>query len=232
MFYNITSYVLLFKCGSCVCVCVCVHVYAALSQRQSVPLWTERCLKAMRLCTDTATYFSTSPPLSSSHLTLVLVIHLVFEPPPPLLLHCTSQRGGLVCRLVFLERMWQSPCQSEESKLYFGIFVPSRLIYVLPLKLRYFQEKLEHIQFSKMPRGDDSLLPKHVLYNDTAVLSEWPTPPYICRSPTQWSVYKHTWPLWCCPASPGHGPGLASLQQLFWLMVLRGTVTRSDILRH
>lgn len=165
-----------------VCLCVCVHVYAALSQHQSVPLWTERCLKAVRLCTDTATYFSTSPPLSSSHLTLVLVIHLVFEPPPPpLLLHCTSQRGGLVWRLVFLERMWQSPCQSEESKLYFGIYVPSRLsnsqIYVLPLKLRHFQEKLERIQFRKMPQGDDSLLPKHVLHNDTAALSEWPTPP-------------------------------------------------------
>lgn len=220
-----------------VCLCVCVHVYAALSQHQSVPLWTERCLKAVRLCTDTATYFSTSPPLSSSHLTLVLVIHLVFEPPPPpLLLHCTSQRGGLVWRLVFLERMWQSPCQSEESKLYFGIYVPSRLsngqIYVLPLKLRHFQEKLERIQFRKMPQGDESLSPKHVLHNDTAVLSEWPTPPYICQSPTQWSVYKHTWPLWCCPASPGHGPGLASLQQLFWSMLLLGTVTCSDIPRN
>lgn len=46
----------IWQCGLCVCVC------AALSQHQSVPLWTERCLKAARHCTDTATCFSTSPP--------------------------------------------------------------------------------------------------------------------------------------------------------------------------
>ena len=151
----------------CLCVCVNVHVYAALSQHQSVPLWTERCLKAVRLCTDTATYFSTSPPLSSSHLTLVLVIHLVFKPlPPPPLLHW----GEVWCGgFVFLERMWQSPCQSEESKLCFGIYVPSRLsnsqTYVSPLKLRYFQETLERINTSRRCFS--------MLYNDAAVLFEW-----------------------------------------------------------
>lgn len=41
---------------------LCACVYAALSQHQSVLLPTERCLKAVQHCTDTATCFSTSPP--------------------------------------------------------------------------------------------------------------------------------------------------------------------------
>lgn len=47
--------------GSRLSLCACV--YAALSQHQSVPLPAERCLKAVPHCTDTATCFTTSPPL-------------------------------------------------------------------------------------------------------------------------------------------------------------------------
>lgn len=115
---------------------VCLCVYAALSQHQSVPLWTERCLKAVQHCTDMATYSNTSPSFSSS-LTLVLVkSNLVFKPPP---LHCTPQRGGLVCHLylfgpifIFLSTCDSlPPRQSEESKQAYLVFSPCTFIRVM-----------------------------------------------------------------------------------------------------
>lgn len=89
-------------------VSVCVHVYAALSQHQSVPLWTERCLKAVQHFTDMAISFSTSPTSLPSSPPL-LVINLAFS--SHLLCCMSEERFGVAVVLVFvfpLGDMWQS----------------------------------------------------------------------------------------------------------------------------
>lgn len=78
-------------------------VCAALSRHQSVPLWTERCLRAVPLYTDTATFCTTSRPArpgnwlsfraSSSSLHAWWgrsVWHLLLPLPPPLFPTCDS----------------------------------------------------------------------------------------------------------------------------------------------
>lgn len=97
-------------------------VCAALSRHQSVPLWTERCLRAVPLYTDTATFCTTSRParpgnrLSSRASSSSLhdwrgrsVWHLVLPLPPPCFPTCDSLPVNQKAANTVLVFYFQSP---------------------------------------------------------------------------------------------------------------------------